>query len=716
MRRLLYFTVLLLVGARLTLATTFFTTWVNGADADTITQGDLLSWEYDVSQVGGSANVKIYVDTDNSGTLTVEDVLLVSFDQTDGDIQGEEGLPDSSAIPDGRIFSSLGIFGFAPGAYLFSVQDAQDQSQARASLFMRALSPVNIWISGTLSKEDITPPSNELSNIMISAEPEDSEGEIWSGLTDANGDYTINMPDSAANREWKISIIFDSQYSGWIPETDSYHNTSLNIGVNQPYNFHLTLPRTVVYGSVFDENMQLVEVDDYGYLENEHTHDGMDFQIIQGRFQVPAVFGGNDTSEVPFQLEMDGNGLIPNYLVPVSWALPDYNFNLSVGDSIEKNFYVKHTDTTITVVVTKDGAAPGSSGFKISAQNDTAGYTWAVTPVGGVVTLHVRHGLQYGVTLVDWDDSYPLPSGYIVEGPSWLNAVPGDTVHFNLIPSTGRLSGHIGFRGNSGDFFDADQADIQAVSVDDASSFSGQISADSMSYDIAVANGNYNVRFNSYNQDFLAMPYEYQNISVQDQQIDTLNFELNYAHAHLTIHLKGAPHRWNQWWEIQTDGEYPFVYMANTQINSDTSYVFNVCDGNWHIYAPDFGQEYSVSPWDTIITVTPNQSDYYLELVYVPTTGIAARAKIPQNFYVKQNYPNPFNPQTTIEFGLPATQKVLVEIFDINGRKIATLIHKRLKAGVRRITWNGASEASGVYICRINAGSKVVSKRLILIK
>lgn len=86
-------------------------------------------------------------------------------------------------------------------------------------------------------------------------------------------------------------------------------------------------------------------------------------------------------------------------------------------------------------------------------------------------------------------------------------------------------------------------------------------------------------------------------------------------------------------------------------------------------------------------------------------------------FELMQNYPNPFNPSTSIQFSIPATQKVTLQVFDISGRNVATLVNgQTLSAGVHSISFEASQLASGVYFYRIQSGKNVQSKKMLLIK
>ena len=81
-----------------------------------------------------------------------------------------------------------------------------------------------------------------------------------------------------------------------------------------------------------------------------------------------------------------------------------------------------------------------------------------------------------------------------------------------------------------------------------------------------------------------------------------------------------------------------------------------------------------------------------------------------------QNYPNPFNPTTNIPFFLPKASPVKIEVFDMAGKKMATVLESRKSAGSHQIEFGGNGLASGIYFCRLEAGQFVDVKKMILIK
>ncbi len=88
----------------------------------------------------------------------------------------------------------------------------------------------------------------------------------------------------------------------------------------------------------------------------------------------------------------------------------------------------------------------------------------------------------------------------------------------------------------------------------------------------------------------------------------------------------------------------------------------------------------------------------------------------PKLFLLEQNYPNPFNPTTTISFSLKSTQNVKLEVFNVLGERVATLVNKTLSEGNHKYKFDAGNLNSGLYLYRISAGSFVQVKKMILIK
>jgi len=91
-------------------------------------------------------------------------------------------------------------------------------------------------------------------------------------------------------------------------------------------------------------------------------------------------------------------------------------------------------------------------------------------------------------------------------------------------------------------------------------------------------------------------------------------------------------------------------------------------------------------------------------------------AAIPREYSLEQNYPNPFNPSTKINFKLPQKEFVTVKVFNILGKEVAILINEQKEAGKHEVDFDASGLNSGVYFYRIDAGTFVETKKMILMK
>ncbi|HOP06643.1 MAG TPA: PKD domain-containing protein [candidate division Zixibacteria bacterium] len=94
----------------------------------------------------------------------------------------------------------------------------------------------------------------------------------------------------------------------------------------------------------------------------------------------------------------------------------------------------------------------------------------------------------------------------------------------------------------------------------------------------------------------------------------------------------------------------------------------------------------------------------------------ASLALVPVQFGLMQNYPNPFNPVTEIGFSISQPSHVTLEVFNIAGQRIATLVNESRSAGYHSVTWDGSGMASGIYLYRIVTNEGVDTRKMLLMK
>jgi len=90
--------------------------------------------------------------------------------------------------------------------------------------------------------------------------------------------------------------------------------------------------------------------------------------------------------------------------------------------------------------------------------------------------------------------------------------------------------------------------------------------------------------------------------------------------------------------------------------------------------------------------------------------------QIPKEYSLAQNYPNPFNSTSVIRYSVPQLSQVQIKVFDVLGNEIETLVDEHKQTGTYELTWYAENLPSGVYFCRLKAGSFVETKKMVLMK
>ena len=103
------------------------------------------------------------------------------------------------------------------------------------------------------------------------------------------------------------------------------------------------------------------------------------------------------------------------------------------------------------------------------------------------------------------------------------------------------------------------------------------------------------------------------------------------------------------------------------------------------------------------------------------TFDLGDQAQEPTSFALGGSYPNPFTDQTTIAFTLPESASVRLAVYDIMGRRVASLVDQQMSPGTHRVTWSGHAEdgrrlSSGAYFYRLRAGDSVTTRRLTILR
>ncbi len=167
------------------------------------------------------------------------------------------------------------------------------------------------------------------------------------------------------------------------------------------------------------------------------------------------------------------------------------------------------------------------------------------------------------------------------------------------------------------------------------------------------------------------------------------------------------------WTANVSDGQSPFTYVWSIKFDGEST---------WDVTGTGYQESGRMTTrgFTMKVVVTDDVSDTAEDTHHVSDEGepklVGHRNVIPDEFSIAQNYPNPFNPTTTIKFGLPEDSNVKLQIFNLQGQVVVTLVDGNLPAGFHNAKFDAASLSSGVYFYKIVAGNFSNIKRMLLIK
>ncbi|MEP0007522.1 MAG: T9SS type A sorting domain-containing protein [Balneola sp.] len=226
-------------------------------------------------------------------------------------------------------------------------------------------------------------------------------------------------------------------------------------------------------------------------------------------------------------------------------------------------------------------------------------------------------------------------------------------------------------------------------------------------------------KLNSLNKDFLLLS----TVSVEGKPMDIQALPVNGNEFLLELDIKGSALNGNfslSWDLEEVPNNWEIILIdreeeTETRISTNSSVEFKL---NNTVKSKESNKLSSPASPIQVLSISKENFSRFAVLI---RQGISVNTEpledLPQNMELEQNYPNPFNPSTTIAYGVPNTGKVTLEVFDILGRKVATLLNGENKtAGRYTLHFNASNLASGMYIYRLRAGNVVMIKKFTLIK
>jgi len=177
---------------------------------------------------------------------------------------------------------------------------------------------------------------------------------------------------------------------------------------------------------------------------------------------------------------------------------------------------------------------------------------------------------------------------------------------------------------------------------------------------------------------------------------ENFRFRPGYSESrHLTQNVPaGAP-----------PGEYSYNFKMGVypdQVDYQDSFNFTKLEAG---SPPDLAR---VTSWDL--------QGWDEELVAYLGGNQSTRGATPTDYSLSQNYPNPFNATTTVNYQLPAGCHVTLEVYNLFGQKVATLVDSKQQAGYRTVIWDASEVSSGLYFYKLTTGDYTETRRMMLVK
>ncbi len=176
-----------------------------------------------------------------------------------------------------------------------------------------------------------------------------------------------------------------------------------------------------------------------------------------------------------------------------------------------------------------------------------------------------------------------------------------------------------------------------------------------------------------------------------------------------------------RWLSLPTFGGFNLMYRVQVATDrtlktstivlqdsiADTSRAFNLAGGSWYYWRVRAFSQFGISKLASTL------DSFYVS----PVGGVDdMQSSVPDSYVLGQNFPNPFNPSTSISYGVPVRSHVTLEILDMLGRVVATIVNDVKEPGVHTATWDASAMPSGAYFYKLTAGGFTQTKKMLLVR
>ena len=200
----------------------------------------------------------------------------------------------------------------------------------------------------------------------------------------------------------------------------------------------------------------------------------------------------------------------------------------------------------------------------------------------------------------------------------------------------------------------------------------------------------------------------------------------NSIHVNLEGHSNYPPTITSKPDTSATENQFYQYQMTTLDIDNDTLIFQLITKPEWlacdsltgRIFGTPLNNHIGNNQVSIQVTDSHGGEDFQEFIIHVkPATGLSdTHVDCPADFYLGNSYPNPFNATTTIQYALPQSARVLLSVYDINGRLVEKLVDERKTPGYYSVQWNATRYGSGIYFYRITAGDFSEVRKCALIK
>ncbi len=393
---------------------------VNSDTTFTMVSGSQISWSFNIPN-GASTAIEIWLDVNGNGAIdTSVDKQRVSFEETDGDTNGNNGPSDMDGLVNGHVEFAFDL-GFAPGNWIMQFSQG-GTTLTRHGTITPLTSPAHT-ISGY-----VTAPSGKSPRYVFVQlnRNEEHQPNFWEAITDSSGYYAIKMNADTAGNPWRVRMA--DHYNPFPPNVCSPTDYEVTItGNHSGFDFSFVSSAAKVVGYLKDENgtaISGVNVSLHGMnssnFNRESNTDG------SGYFEIGLSVSELSNDDFNLQSSFDENNSTPSYI-----AAQKVIHGIHNTDSLFYDLVAYSVNSTIQGTVRVNGNPPGMS-MQVSGSVQDSGYTSThIDSATGNFSLPVSNKL-YNYNL--WVNN--LGPNYFITN---VTAHPGETGVIINITVTGVL-------------------------------------------------------------------------------------------------------------------------------------------------------------------------------------------------------------------------------------------------------------------------------------